>query len=390
MAIATVGSTVMAPTLMNDGAWTTSGGPGAFTNEKYIQMVRERVEITLYDDYSKVHATFVFKNHFSGDRTVTMAFPESSYNFDNPTIKGFKSTVDGKRVSVVHKRLRHTEDGSEGVYLKTVRFRKGESRTVTVSYRITNGVDTMGFAGTAYTLKTGATWAHVIEECKVVVDWSNLRKYSKPEVLATAWPDDPPNLPTKRIAAKRLEVQLLNFKPTFNIGIRMKHGFWNFSMNGTPIPVRAAQTPFSARREGSEILLPFHTIKFLFGAKGSGAEDWVEWANPISRHFGGKLELLWTRTLLLGNGKKITLRRPAVKRVFGFYVSENDLDASQYVYLRDVIEAIGGGYRFDAKTESVELTYPKNAKKPTRSEAHSYQERLRWLLTDDGRRLRLI
>src|SRR5579871_3426454 len=172
-----LGIALCAAARADDSAWSYVGGAGTFTKNTQIQMVSESVHLTLADGVSHVHAVFHFRNH-GGATRVQMAFPERYWHGNTkPSIRHFRSWVDGRRTRVTPQQPTHEKDadgedwGYQRAWVKSVRFAPHGRRTVVVDYDALNG-DTILGQSQGYILASGASWRGVIERCRVTADWS--------------------------------------------------------------------------------------------------------------------------------------------------------------------------------------------------------------------------
>jgi hypothetical protein len=175
----------------DDANWVGVGSAGNFSKNRYVAMERETVDIQLADEDMHVRATFWFKNQ--GPATnVTMAFPDQTsrnqfQGGDGAThryvIENMASTVDGKHVTLIRQKAQAKNDFEvNSVWLKTVTFDRGQTRKVVVDYNAENGFAGGGYVLNSYILRTGSTWRGPIGECEINVDWSRVKKFSRPSL----------------------------------------------------------------------------------------------------------------------------------------------------------------------------------------------------------------
>jgi len=345
----------------NDGYSVETGAAINFSKSKSIQMVSENIDIRLGDETSRVHVDFVFKNH-GGKQTVTMAFPDQGYNSNVPNIKDFKSWVDGAPTKVAFKNLTVKEDEEyeqKGVWTKRVLFGAGQTRKVRVTYTAPNGGSTLKDADCDYILTTGATWFGKIQEARVTVDWSTVKKLQAPIIWevrkrGSDWLSSPVNS-NWRVQGKSATGVYKNFIPDFDLSFDMMPGFWNFFINGEP--VRFAGNPKYPMGDPRDILFPVDLLGDFFTVRTPTNEYQEEWTHPCTKIFGGKLEFPNKTTMLIGNGKRATLKRPIVSK-WRVNVWNKD-EGVEMVRLKDVIEGVGGSYRYVPSTGRVEIRIPK-------------------------------
>lgn len=344
----------------DDANWSTFGGAGAFTPNRYIRMEREDVRITMLDEKVKVHATFWFRNRGPA-RTVRMGFPDETRPDGEMTrgpVYGFRSKVNGRQVRVTHRRLRpgHRPDWDldvyRGAWVKTVRFPRNGTRKVEVWYSADHGYAGEGWAFDTYVFRTGATWRGTIGRIATTVDWSKMRTRSRPLVRLTGpakgarW-----TYPTAHSA--HLEVR--NVEPKFDLDLTTIGGFWNFRINGRRLEQNLGlPVDFVGRvvtGPPRDLRISADGLGRIFGRYLENKGGNTDWASPVSRRFGGKLELVGTQTLVTGDGRRLRLAHPATDEL-GKSLGKGE-DA--YVRLRDVFRALGGRYVYVPSMERVDL-----------------------------------
>jgi hypothetical protein len=347
--------------LADDANWVSVGGAGNFSKNKHVRMVKEDVRIRLADEVH-VHATFWFKNE-GPKAIVTMAFPDST-SINGRTagdgfrsaIRRFTSTVDGKPVKVwrqpVH-RPKNPEQDTEyrSVWLKKVPFETGQSRVVTVDYVAEHGAAGNGWMFDSYVLETGATWKGRIGECRLTVDWSAMKNRSKPMLTL---PRDKAFHPATWtwLTPHKATVTLRNIEPDFDLDLTTIRGFWNFTFNGRPMAQNLGLPDNDdirlLRGAHADLVMAVDQLGSFFGTADGTVH---EWKNPIVKSFGGTLKLLDRRRVRLGNGKSVTLARPAT----GALPTDNSAGYT-YVYLKDLIRALGGTYTYVPGRDRVDIT----------------------------------
>lgn len=219
----------------NDAYWSYFGGAGAFSSHETIRMLGEDINISLTDKTVHVRVWFSFEN--AGPETsVDMAFPFSSVAWAEPSIIRFSTKVDGKAVEV--KKV-NTDSAEEGVpweisfvYVKTVKFGKGQRRTVLVDYVTRRYPMSGGLMLDRYILKSGATWAGNIGNISITVDWTAAKDSSPPDlifrseergIVAADWTYFTPTKATASMA---------NVEPDFDLSLASLDSFWNVWVNG--------------------------------------------------------------------------------------------------------------------------------------------------------------
>lgn len=339
----------------NDGSWVQTGSVGQFKPNNQIQMVSEDVKIYLQDESAK----FVFKNHGNAT-TVTMAFPDETYSQSSPAIKKLVSKVDGQITKTTYQQIEpqgnnEERDDVKGVWLKTVSFSANQTRTVTVDYEFDLAASVMNDRYLGYVLVTGATWRGNIEPCKVTVDWSKVKNYSKPDVRAINPENDSRSrtLPWKTSGNKQITFELKDIKPDFDIYISMLKGFWNYRINGNNVSTDAAgYSMYLPYGKGDNIMLPSFMLAGFFGARING--QWEEWKSSSVKIFGGEFEFFAPDMIIFEDGKLVKPQRPFKKMAY----PHNQMDEIDYVYLKDVVIALGGSYQYDSKEDIINITFP--------------------------------
>lgn len=229
---------------------------------------------------------------------------------------------------------------------------QNQSRKVDVEYKAAHGFAGSGWAIDRYVLKTGATWRGRIETCRIDVDWRKATKFSQPLLdfgakLRTTWNRNEPRQAT---------ITLKNLEPYFDLDLTMVEGFCNFTMNGRVMPqnvVLSDRVGGTMRGDPRDIQISVYELPDFFGSNpDTGLID--EWSGGEAAAFGRSLEFTDKRTLETGKGKRIRLKRP----VQGFLPDDPE-DRPGYVYLKDLVEALGGTYRYNAKLDQINLTLPR-------------------------------
>lgn len=344
----------------DDANWIYVGSAGSFKPNPDVEMVKEHVQIALDNKEMHVKATFWFKNH-GRDQMVTMAFPDETSNNHryiaeqkfSHAIKDFKSWVDSQPVEVKRERVKTDDEFNiNSVWTKRVDFKEGQSRRVDVEYAATHGFAGSAWAVDVYALKTGATWRGSIGSCRIDVDWSKATQLSAPVL------DFGPKVkkPWTRTSPKSATITLTNIEPDFDLDLTMIQGFWNFTMNGRLLPQNLGLpdhvTGSTVKGDPKDILLSIHRMGYFFGDDIDG--DSRDWVSPEAKAFGSSLEFKDKRTLQTGTGKRIKLRRPVQGSL-----PDDQKGKAGYVYLKDLIEALGGTYKYNAKLDQINLTLPK-------------------------------
>lgn len=324
--------------LANDGWWSDSSTPYAFDQENpQIQLVREHVHLDLRNRRTTVTVTFLFANHGSAT-TVTMAFPETQKSLGS-SLTNFRSWVDGEEVDVTYRVLQEARPGVyedsdyEAVWLKRVSFNEGQARVVKVRYVQRNSYSTFGTRTFEYIFRTGASWQGNIEEIRVTYDTKNIFPMSAPYfVQAGENRAMVPQTPTGKWTGKLLWHDV---EPDFDLMVNMCPGKWKVEINGVLIDPGLFFAP--PRSDLSDVQVPVGELPNVF-------------ASP--QPFSHQKSIAWALA-----GRSIDLDDDSLKR--GVQVTDQFGPEIKYVYLRDVVEALGGTYRYDPKHEKVFITVPK-------------------------------
>lgn len=335
----------------DDGWWSTAGGMASFgKSHPTIRMVSEDLNIQLREGRNaRVDVLFTFRNEGRATQ-VTMAFPETYEMRTMGSLDGFKTWVDGKRVSVQRKITKKgdpNEPDSEGsaVWLKTVPFRADQTRKVRVTYNAWYSGNTSGDLSLSYVFTTGASWKGPIGTCKITVDYSRVKSLCAPYLDLT-----PAHWRTLRRHVQ--STTLFNWEPKDDLWMQMSPGFWNFSINGHALNPEARSYNGKPYVSGSpsDPLLPADMFDRFFGSFVKSGDDleWTDWKNPVVAKFG-KFEIKGDR-MTLASGKVVRIPR-------GYKSIKKGNGSEAYVYLRDVVKALGGKFSYSAREERVEIRF---------------------------------
>ncbi len=348
----------------DDANWVGVGSAGNFSKNPYVTMKREIVDIRLSDEKMHVRATFWFENHGPAAK-VTMAFPDETsqnqFQSNEPQsnrhiIDNMMSAVDGKHVTLSHQTV--TGDKAfevKGVWLKTVSFTRGQTRKVVVDYSAANGFAGSGYVLNSYILRTGSTWRGPIGKCSINVDWTKIKKFSRPALTFSKYFDrgPGPHYRVWRFGHRRASCVLNNLEPDFDLNLGMIDRFWGFTLNGKPVPSWVGISDFDEPVKGprSDIQIPFWMTRGFFG-QGNSMEN--------ERGKGGELRnlRLIDRSTVEFNGRRHKLRRTATGPIPPFSEQNSMGEDPTYIHLRDIVKACRGTYRYDPFTELVHITIP--------------------------------
>lgn len=335
----------------DDGWWLSSGAAGVFgKSHPAIEMADEVISIDMGPTNAVVDVVFTFRNHGPATK-VTMAFPEETENENGKAIQGFKSWVDGQPTRVTRKDLptdQSSEANTKAVWLKTVSFARNASRKVRVHYIAGYAGNTAGERMLAYTLTTGATWKGAIGKCVIEVDWKRMTGLSRPEI----------SLGDRKLAwtyanGHRASAVLHNYEPKEELAINMLPGFWYFTINGKPVS-QMGRGLYAKPMEGmpSDPMIHVENIGYFFGAVTDDEDRYTPWKNPISKRWGGSFDVR-LGAIVFGNGKMVNLKRGFKMMKSGF-----SQEPIEFVYVKDLIEALGGTARFDAQFQRMDIKFP--------------------------------
>ncbi|MBN9500534.1 MAG: hypothetical protein J0H02_01965 [Armatimonadetes bacterium] len=352
--------------MADDANWMSVGGAGNFSKNPWVSMDREHVQIAVKDASIHVKATFWFKNHGPATK-LTMAFPDettvNNVNDEGPSpsvISHMTSSVDGFPVPIAKKTLKPANDMQlRAVWLKEVSFARGQSRTVIVEYEADNGFAGNGWVLNSYILTSGATWRGKIGQCRIDVDWRELNDLSKPAMdFVSTEGKAVPAANWRFPGYRRATITLYNIEPTYDLDLSMISGFWNFTLNGRKRPqnLGATTTDSGVALEGKpkDIQIAVENLGQFFGEYTDQCHDM---ASPEAAKFGRELSLDGERILVTGKGKRLRLCRPAIEKTY------RNGESHTFVYLRDVIQALGGKWRFIGPEERIVITMPRSKAK---------------------------
>lgn len=349
--------------IADDALWSAVGGAWAMRQSKDIRMVSEDVKITLKPKTMHVKATFNFLNEGPA-QTVLTAFPESIQD-QTEHLKGqpiailsFRAWVDGKKVPVRHvpMSLRNFDEFAaySGVWLKEVSFARGGRRRVVCEYE-SQYAEGREFKNATYILRSGATWKGTIGRCDVTVDWRALGFRGRPEITRVDAPNSGPDarLRPARESWNSASFSFRNLEPKFDLSMTFMDSFWNFRVNGKglkvlPIDEDGASGISTARNSFNDPQFNLWGMLYLLGTK----EDVTFIRHQIDQnqfyagsvfHIRGRPARFEFPRHLVFRGKGLRLERPM-----------SDPDAP-VMYVRDVVKALGGTYRYDARAQRADI-----------------------------------
>ncbi len=160
-----------------DDAWVMGNGGNVIMLEgenPSVQMVREWVRMDIYPEHYKVTAQFVFHN-IGNKTTLKMGFPENNslYEKDFKKHSGFsyfKTWIDNKRAETkrVYVGGKEEEMLYKAFWVKTIRFKRGQTRIVRIEYSAQAGYageESTKYVGYNF---TGGNWYGKLEDAYFV------------------------------------------------------------------------------------------------------------------------------------------------------------------------------------------------------------------------------
>lgn len=168
--------------LGDDSAVVGVGGTiKAMKSHPSVRMVSEEVNIHLYPERYTVRCKFVFKNE-GKDTTVQMGFPENAWGdvrqAKRSRFEYFRTSVDGAAVKSTYQPLPPSEDNEyTGWHIKTVPFKRGQTRVVTVEYASPVGETSDGSRFCSYTMETGSSWKGTIGRAVIRLDTGAISRH---------------------------------------------------------------------------------------------------------------------------------------------------------------------------------------------------------------------
>ena len=157
-------------TRANDSSFEGIGGSLRPTQgeNKAIRMVRETVILTPGATTYATRADFVFRNETATAQTVQMGFPEGYFEdgaSDKSSFIGFRTDVDGERVTARRTILAKYQDEFNVYWIKTVSFQPRQTRRVRVEFAARySSSNNWGFSRALAYDFTGGNWRGKVEE----------------------------------------------------------------------------------------------------------------------------------------------------------------------------------------------------------------------------------
>jgi hypothetical protein len=340
--------------LANDGWFAATGAAQPFgKRHPDIRMQAEDIRIEMRELEAIVDVRFTFKNYGSAQQ-VTMGFPEAYGGPMKRGLENFQSWVDGKQV--VTRRKVFSADTEErlwrAVWLKDVSFNARQTRQVRVRYSANYSGDTSGNYSLRYVLRTGSTWRGSIGECRITVDWTRMKSLSKPEFHL--FDSDARPVEWEPIGFRQRRAVRRDFTPRDDLNLTLLEGFWSFAINGQRVE-QGSRGAGPLRGDGRDPLIDVKNIGRFFGRRVHSAMNRAfidEWGHPVVEGFGGRFEVK-NGHLVFDSMKSRPLRRG--ERRF----KDERWGEGRLVYLRDVVEALGGRFTYNPQAERVDIHFPK-------------------------------
>lgn len=356
----------------NDGNWVSFGGAGAFIPHKTVRLLGEDINVTYTDAGIHVKVFFSFKNNGPAT-TVEMAFPfEDTQYSQSESFLNFVTTIDSVRVQVKKVSIpivsnffksygfdeQYKEFARPFAYVKSVHFEKNQTRHVLVEYDSAYGAAGGGWNLNEYILRTGATWAGTIGQCSITVDWTQSNEYSRPSLQFVRKDQSRFDNEWIFLSARKATTEFRNFEPEFDLDLTTIPGFFHFTLNGEPMGldsgIAGAAGPVITGSP-SDPLIASYGLEAFFWDGNYVADYFIPGAVPNA--FGNYLEMRASSEIVDGFGKKHTLARNP-------NLGEND-EYLWRVHIKDLVEALGGTFKWNTEWERIDLTMP-TLKKPIR------------------------
>ncbi len=165
-----------------------------------------------------------------------------------------------------------------------------------------------------------------IRDFRVTVDWSKLSRVSRPDLIL------PGALASWKVSGPCQRTSVVkNFVPRGELDLKMRFGFWNFTLNGKRMP------------------LPTTSDDSVYG---SGRNPMVQ-VQTLSRFLAGDFEMKGNK-LYAASGRHKGLAVGIHKRAM---IRGNE--KLPYVYLREAIKALGGTTRYIAYDNRLDIRLQK-------------------------------
>lgn len=346
----------------DDGWWLTAGGfEHHGKGHSSISMVSEDLRISIHGlmrgniyryllvpGFASVKVDFVFKN-FGPATTVEMGFPEEYQMRVGGSVDNFRTWVDGRRAHTRHKILTtgdpigsddYSDSHGTAVWLKRVSFGAYQTRKVRVTYETGLSGNTSDDRSLQYELQTGSTWHGPIGRCHIVVTWPRIVKggpYFHSE--QSEW----------KLSSGRAELTKLRWKPKQSLVADFQAGALLIRLNG--IPIESAPSGWQLRGSLKDPELDSGDLIDIFGHREDvdGDRPRPVWGSavggPITEFHG---------YLSTEEGPMKKLRRGS-RRI-------HREDGNGQVYLRDVVEALGGRMTYNKALSSLDIWLPPRAR----------------------------
>lgn len=326
-------------------------------------MASEDVRITLKPKSMHVRATFNFVNEGPA-QTVTTAFPETiqdqtEHATGKPiSILWFKAWVNGRRTPArrLEMKLPQLDEFAaySGVWLKEISFARKSRRQVVCEYEA-KYAEGREFMDATYILRSGATWKGAIGRCDLTIDWRALGFRGSPEITRVHAPIAGPNAPLKPMLKRSSSAmyRFMDLEPSFDINMAFMTSFWNFKVNGKameelPIDENGTSGIESPPGDGSDPKCNLWGLLCLLGTRSDrkyvqAEVDQGAFNSTSVFKIHGRPVRLEFPSYVVAHGRRRRLDRPMVDR-----------DAP-VMYVRDVVEALGGTYHYDARAKRADI-----------------------------------
>jgi hypothetical protein len=363
-----------------------------------IRMLRETVDMTLGEQSYEVIANFVFRNEGAAT-TVLMGFPEGAggdIDFGplekRSAYRNFATWVDGRRAPVrriVAKQAEYDFD-FDAYWVKSVRFARGQTRRVRVSYRAPVGTS-VGFDYIYYDF-TGGNWKgkvadsrltiklatpgvyrlYPVEEHKSATRWQKgntlfwqWRNWQAQDGFAFRFGRTLPNIIARANEEKDLNEDYSFFGDTREIMVQApnrKPSIWDVHLTYTPDCILRDGRAFVSVRGLSDAIRNQISERERTEKKKQryGEMRWNEKTQTTGLVVpAAPGQSLPERVLMFrANLKEFTLNEKAYALPAASFVAGGVGEKTLYVPLAPVIRALNGQLKYNAKTRHVWFAVP--------------------------------
>jgi hypothetical protein len=290
-----------------------------------------------------------------------MAFPFESTGYESmkePLLR-FATKVDGMAVAAervkipvftaIGKTFQH-----EGYNLavpfamvKNVYFEEGQRRTVLVDYVIVRA-DVYGGRVDEYVLHTGATWAGKIGQCTVTVDWSSVNTMGMPSLAFEREDSSEYPVAWSFTAPCKATATISDFEPDFDLSLNSVEHYWHVTLNGKRHDTwhgMAVHRPSFSGDHADPLVLTEGLYDFFTESYSNERE---KASGPVANEFGNSIQVVSGTSIKTGLGKVTKLGRGVLHAGSG----------DESVYLKDVVEALGGTFTWVPEWKRIDITMP--------------------------------